>query len=162
MEQHVAAEHLEIIRTLMERSALYRRTLAPIMFCVGSVGCAGALGGSAGDRRALVLRLVAGAAVVAMAGAFVTAGGRRHDGEPFWSLALRGVAPPLLAAGRSSALRRRVRPPACAGRSSWPTRCYGALPPVLLARDESFGWLIIACRVLLFVRPGWSLAWTPA
>ena len=31
MEPNWAAEHLQVIRTLMERSALYRRALAPIM-----------------------------------------------------------------------------------------------------------------------------------
>ena len=48
MEQHVAAEHLEIIRTLMERSALYRRTLAPIMLSVG----VSRVRGGAGRQRA--------------------------------------------------------------------------------------------------------------
>ena len=102
MEQHVAAEHLEIIRTLMERSALYRRTLAPIMLCVGSVGCAAAVGGSALGIDALrwFCAWWLGAAVVAIAGAYVIA--RRQamqDGEPFWSPpALRvtqALVPPL-------------------------------------------------------------------
>jgi hypothetical protein len=38
MEKHQAAEHLEAIRTLMERSALYRRALAPVMTLAGTLG----------------------------------------------------------------------------------------------------------------------------
>ena len=42
MEPHQAAEHLQIIRTLMERSALYRRALAPILLWCGVLGLSGA------------------------------------------------------------------------------------------------------------------------
>jgi hypothetical protein len=42
METNWAAQHLETIRTLMERSALYRRALAPICIFVGAVGIAAA------------------------------------------------------------------------------------------------------------------------
>jgi hypothetical protein len=38
METNWAAEQLQTIRTLMERSAVYRRALAPIMLFVGFVG----------------------------------------------------------------------------------------------------------------------------
>jgi hypothetical protein len=104
MEQHVAAEHLQVIRTLMERSALYRRTLAPIMICIGAVGCVAALGGSALGID--VLRWFCawwlGAAVVAVAGAYVIVSRQAmRDGEPFWSPpALRvtqALVPPLVA-----------------------------------------------------------------
>ncbi len=70
-----AAEHLQTIRTLMERSAVYRRALAPIMLFAGSAGIAAAVVGSvfhldsiAGFRRAL-----AGRGTVAVAGAFLIA-----------------------------------------------------------------------------------------
>ena len=36
MESNWAAEHLQVIRTLMERSAVYRRALAPIMMTMAS------------------------------------------------------------------------------------------------------------------------------
>jgi len=104
MDQHVAAEHLQVIRTLMERSALYRRTLGPIMVCVGAVGSGAALGGIAFGIEAL--RAFCAwwllAALVAVAGAFAIA--RRQaleDGERFWSPpALRvtqALLPPLSA-----------------------------------------------------------------
>ncbi|HOC18501.1 MAG TPA: hypothetical protein PKK95_09545 [Vicinamibacterales bacterium] len=102
MEQHVAAEHLQVIRTLMERSALYRRTLAPIMLYAGSVGCVASVGGILLGIDALpafsIWWLIA--ALVAIGGSFAIA--RRQaveDGEPFWSPpALRvtqALAPPL-------------------------------------------------------------------
>jgi hypothetical protein len=104
MEQHVATEHLQVIRTLMERAALYRRTLAPIMLYVGSVGVVAALGGVAlgiSEPRAFCAWWFA-AAVAALAGAFVIA--RRQalaDGEPFWSpptvRVTQAIVPPLAA-----------------------------------------------------------------
>lgn len=38
MEPNRAAEHLEVIRTLMERSAIYRRALGPVMMLAGTLG----------------------------------------------------------------------------------------------------------------------------
>lgn len=43
MEPNWAAEHLQTIRTLMERSALYRRALAPIFTFIGTLGIAAAV-----------------------------------------------------------------------------------------------------------------------
>jgi hypothetical protein len=40
MKPDWAEENLQTIRTLMERSAVYRRALAPIMFFAGLVGLA--------------------------------------------------------------------------------------------------------------------------
>ncbi len=47
MDNNWAAQHLQTIRTLMERSALYRRALAPIFTFVGAIGILAAVGGSA-------------------------------------------------------------------------------------------------------------------
>ncbi len=104
MEQNAAAEHLQVIRTLMERSALYRRTLAPIMLFVGAIGVLAGLGGVVFKIEAMrpfcAWWLVA--AVVAVAGAFLIA--RRQalkDREPFWSPPTRrvtqAIVPPLAA-----------------------------------------------------------------
>jgi hypothetical protein len=43
MTSNWAAEHLQVIRTLMERTAVYRRALAPIMLSTGLVGVFAAL-----------------------------------------------------------------------------------------------------------------------
>ena len=104
MEPNAAAEHLQVIRTLMERAALYRRTLAPIMLYVGTVGTLAGLGGLALgiDTLAAFNAWWLAAAVVALAGAFVIA--RRQavrDGERFWSpptlRVTEAMAPPLVA-----------------------------------------------------------------
>jgi len=99
MESNWAVEHLQTIRTLMERSAIYRRALAPIMLFVGALGLAG---GAAG----VVLRVESmrafglfwfGIAAAAVAGAFLLA--RRqalNDRETFWSPPTRRVAQALL------------------------------------------------------------------
>ena len=99
MESNWAAEHLQVIRTLMERSALYRRALAPIMIFNGVVGLAAAALGWAlqvGSPRAFIL-FWAGVGVVAMAGSFLLV--RRQalkESEPFWSPPTRRVTQALL------------------------------------------------------------------
>lgn len=104
MERNAAAENLEVIRTLMERAALYRRTLAPIMLYVGAVGTLAGLGGLVIgiDAPAGFYAWWLSAALLAVAGAFLIA--RRQavrDGEPFWSppavRVAEAMAPPLAA-----------------------------------------------------------------
>jgi len=99
METKWAEENLQTIRTLMERSALYRRALAPILLFAGLLGVAAAAAG-------LLLRLNSttafgilwlNTAVIAIAGAFLIA--RRQavkDRESFWSPPTRRVAQALL------------------------------------------------------------------
>src|ERR1051325_5504437 len=43
MDTNWASDHLQTIRTLMERSALYRRAPAPLLIGVGSIGLAAAV-----------------------------------------------------------------------------------------------------------------------
>ena len=103
MESRWAAEHLEVIRTLMERAAVYRRALAPTTLLTGSLGTAAAIvGWAAGfeSPRAFSLYwMIVG--LLAVVGALVVM--RRQalkDLEPFWSLPARRVAqamlPPLM------------------------------------------------------------------
>jgi hypothetical protein len=104
MESNWAAEHLQVIRTLMERSAVYRRALAPIMIFNGALGTAAAALGWArriDSPRAFILfwALVSG---VALAGSFVLV--RRQalrESEPLWSPPTRRITqaflPPLVA-----------------------------------------------------------------
>ena len=99
MESNWAAEHLQVIRTLMERSAVYRRALAPVMIFNGVVGLAAAglgWGLKVGSPRAFIL-FWASVAALAIAGSFLLA--RRQalkDTEPFWSPPTRRVAQALL------------------------------------------------------------------
>ena len=95
MESNWAAEHLQVIRTLMERSALYRRALAPIMIYIGLIGSIAAIIGLSWWRTyqppAFIL-FWGSVAAVAMAGSFFLV--RRQAlkaGEPFWSPPTRRV-----------------------------------------------------------------------
>jgi hypothetical protein len=105
MESNWAAEHLQVIRTLMERSAVYRRALAPIMIYNGVVGLAAAGAGwglGIGSPRGFILYWAA-VSVAALTGSFLLV--RRQalsESEPFWSPPTRRVSQamlPALAAG---------------------------------------------------------------
>lgn len=99
MESNWAADHLQTIRTLMERSAVYRRALAPIMTYNGAVGTAAAILGWAckiDSPRSFILfwACVAG---VALGGSFLLV--RRQAlkaGEAFWSPPTRRVTQAML------------------------------------------------------------------
>jgi len=95
METNWAAENLQTIRTLMERSALYRRALAPIMIFNGTIGIGGSLVGwqMRVDSVLGFVCLWAGIAMVALIGSFMLV--RRQalkDSEAFWSPPTRQVA----------------------------------------------------------------------
>src|SRR5882672_4163827 len=99
METNWAAEHLQVIRTLMERSAVYRRALAPIMILNGVLGSLGALIGWAGkiDSPRSFILYWACVAVIAVAGSLLLV--RRQAlkaGEAFWSPPTRRVSQALL------------------------------------------------------------------
>src|SRR5579859_5639233 len=99
MQTNWAEENLQTIRTLMERSAIYRRALAPIAIYAGAIGILTAAAGLYFHfERPRVFGLVwLSAAVVAIAGAFLIV--RRQAlkaEEPFWSPPTRRVAQTLL------------------------------------------------------------------
>jgi hypothetical protein len=98
MNSNWAEENLKTIRTLMERSAIYRRALAPIMLLAGIIGVVAAIIGilwvSAKFRGFVALWL--SAAILALAGALLIA--RRQalkENEAFWSPPTRRVAQAL-------------------------------------------------------------------
>lgn len=101
MNPNWAEENLQTIRTLMERTVVYRRALAPIMMLAGAMGLAG---GVIGWQSNLVtntgfLLFWLGVAAISLAGALLLV--RRQalkDGEPFWSPPARRVAQALLPA----------------------------------------------------------------
>lgn len=101
METNLASDHLHTIRTLMERSALYRRALAPVMIVSGSIGLLAA--GIApfltinSSRSFAFFWLIVSA--IAMAAAFLLV--RRQalkDSESFWSPPTKRVTEALLPA----------------------------------------------------------------
>jgi hypothetical protein len=98
METNWAEENLQTIRTLMERSAVYRRALAPIMVWNGFVGVAGGILGWKLDRRSglAFVTFWSIAAILAITGSFLLV--RRQalkDSEPFWSPPTRRIAQAL-------------------------------------------------------------------
>ena len=101
MESNWATEHLQTIRTLMERSALYRRALAPLMTYAGAMGISAAVVG-AFFRLELPRSFIGywiGVGLLTVAGALLLV--RRQalkDAEPFWSPPTRRVAQALLPA----------------------------------------------------------------
>lgn len=99
MDPDSAAERLQVIRTLMERSAIYRRALAPIMIYIGVLGLAASLVGAlARIDHAFPFSLYWGAvSLLALLGAYFFA--RRQalrDKEEFWSPPTRRVTQALL------------------------------------------------------------------
>lgn len=101
MNPNWAEENLQTIRILMERSALYRRALAPIMLFAGTLGIVAAAIGLLFHLDSMrsfgVLWL--GTAIIAVIGSFLIA--RRQavqDKEPFWSPPTRRVGQALLPA----------------------------------------------------------------
>lgn len=120
METNWAAEHLQVIRTLMERSALYRRALAPIMLLSGAIGLAGVAATRfmpPTSTRGFALFWLA-ISVVALSTALLLV--RRqalNEAEPFWSLPTQRVAAGLfpcfftgLAAGAAAAIHPGLMP----------------------------------------------------
>jgi hypothetical protein len=99
MDADSASERLEVIRTLMERSAIYRRALAPIMTFLGILGVLASIAGA-------LLRMESslqfgiywmGVSFVGLLGAFLIA--RRQalkDREPFWSPPTKRVTQALM------------------------------------------------------------------
>jgi hypothetical protein len=101
MEPKWAEENLQTIRTLMERSALYRRALAPIMIFAGTTGIVSGLVGwfcqIESNREFVWLWL--GVAGFTLAGSLLLV--RRQalkDSEQFWSPPTRRVGQALLPA----------------------------------------------------------------
>lgn len=99
MKTDQAHDTLITIRTLMERSSIYRRTLAPIMLYVGSLGVAGAVLGIClqVERVAVFATLWLGIAATAVSGAFLIARNQAvKDKEAFWSAPTKRVTRALV------------------------------------------------------------------
>jgi hypothetical protein len=99
METNQAAENLQVIRTLMERSAIYRRALAPIMTFCGVIGIVAGIAGwqlKITSDQGFVL-FWSGVAAAALVGSLLLV--RRQalkDKELFWSPPTRRIAQALL------------------------------------------------------------------
>lgn len=175
MESNQAAENLQVIRTLMERSALYRRALAPIMLFSGAMGTLGAVAGMVfkleGFRVFCAYWL--GVALVVVSGAFVIA--RRQaikDHESFWSPPTRRVSmallPPLTAGCMFSVVLLILNP----GHMRWlfvfpNILFYGcalnAAGFFMVRGIRWFGWgIIVLGSLALLIAPRWQTDSNPA
>ncbi|MBE0540757.1 MAG: hypothetical protein IH623_05170 [Verrucomicrobia bacterium] len=99
MNEQAAAEHLQVIRTLMERSAVYRRALAPITLFIGILGLVAAAGAwlFAIQSASGFITYWLAVNLIGWPGAFLLA--RRQaikDREPFWSPPARRVVQAML------------------------------------------------------------------
>lgn len=95
MQSDWAAENLRVIRTLMERSTVYRCALAPMTLLAGSLGTGAALVGwwlGIASPRAFVLYWLAVAAVTLVGVSLLVRRQALQAGEPFWSPPARRVA----------------------------------------------------------------------
>ena len=166
MEINSASENLQVIRTLMERSSLYRRTLAPIMLYVGTVGVLAAAGGILLGVEPVhqFAALWLGTAVVAVGGAlFIARLQALKDREAFWSAPTRRVAQALslpLAAGLFVSILIATSP-------GTPARWVFILPNVLFYSCavfsagfftprgvQKFAWILFTLAIIgLFVMP---------
>jgi hypothetical protein len=105
MKPELAEQNLQLIRTLMERSTIYRRALAPMMLLAGICATVAApigwawhgMEGHMSDREFILFWLIV--CSVTLTGAVLLA--RRQairDREPFWSPPLRRVTQAMLPA----------------------------------------------------------------
>ncbi len=95
MQTDWATENLQIIRSLMERSAVYRRALAPVMAAIGLTGIFAAVVGALfrfSTARAFVAFWLATGAVCVAEAFLLTRRQALRDAETFWSPPTRRVA----------------------------------------------------------------------
>lgn len=104
MQTNWAEENLQTIRTLMERSAVYRRALAPIMLFAGALGVVAAVVGLSFHMESWEAfgALWLGTAVIAVVGALLIVRQQAiKESEIFWSPPTKRVGqailPPLFA-----------------------------------------------------------------
>lgn len=99
MQSDWAAEHLQVIRTLMERSAIYRRALAPVMLVTGGFGIAAAIGGiiaGVESPRAFIAYWLAVSIAPLVTALLLVRRQALRASEAFWSPPTRRVAQAVL------------------------------------------------------------------
>jgi hypothetical protein len=99
MEPKWAADNLQVIRTLMERSALYRRALAPIMIVAGGIGVVAAIVPCIScihDSATFVLYWMGIGGLAIMAAFLLVRRQALKESEPFWSPPTRRISQAML------------------------------------------------------------------
>ena len=101
MSDQWAAENLQTIRTLMERAAVYRRALAPVMTVTGIIGMGAAFAGwkvNIAAPNLFLLYWLCVALITVVAGAVLIRRQALQQGEPFLSPPIRRIAQAMLPA----------------------------------------------------------------
>jgi hypothetical protein len=88
MSSNWAEENLQVIRTLMERAAVYRRKMAPMMFAAAVLGTVAGYG--ADLLQIGTVRMFAGywgcvAGVILLISGYIVRGQALRNNEPFWT-----------------------------------------------------------------------------
>ena len=99
MESNWAIDHIQVIRTLMERSTLYRRALAPVMLISGVIGTASALVSRfvpLDTNTRFALFWLAVGIVTIFAALLLVRRQALKEAEPFWSVPTRRVIQALV------------------------------------------------------------------
>ena len=159
----VASEHLQVIRTLMERSALYRRALAPIMLVAGGIGLAASVVAcfvAVESNREFGMYWLSVGVLAVIAGLLLVRRQALKDAEPFWSLPTRRVcqaALPAFLMGLVIGVLYASGPKALP-ESAWVLTavwmgCYGcglqAAGAFVTRGMRLFGWIFIVCGLSL-------------
>ena len=165
METNWASDHLQTIRTLMERSAVYRRTLAPVMMVSGGLGVAAALAAhfaKVEDDRAFSIFWLATGFLTLGAALLLVRKQAIKEAEPFWSLPTRRVAyallPPFLV-GLAAGLHVALRGGSASGlapllAAAWLTAYGCALHSAGFFMQRGikvFGWACLGCGCIMLV-----------
>ena len=101
MDTNWAAENLQVIRTLMERSTLYRRALAPVMLVSGVIGLVASVVPcfvAIDTNRSFALFWLAVSVITLVSGLLLVRRQALKEKEPFWSVPTRRVTQALLPA----------------------------------------------------------------
>ena len=143
-EREQAADHLKVIRSLMERATVYRTISWPTALFGGALAVllaavlflrekAGADDGTLGEKRISeadwVICWMVALVLTVLFNFWLVSRKSKREGRPFFSpglkMALRGVVPPMLAGGvLGIILTLKAEAAAAAGASVWVT-CYG-------------------------------------
>lgn len=101
MNDAEAAQQLQTIRTLMERAALYRRALGPILLAAGLVGASAATLGwglGLGSAREFLLLWISAAVLAILSSLLLVRRQALQEREPFWTPPTRRVVSAMLPA----------------------------------------------------------------
>ena len=167
MDRDQAARSLEVIRTLMERSSLYRRALAPLMFLAGTAGVTGGVLShfvSIDASSAAFVEYWMTFSAVTLSGSLLLARGQAlRAREPFWSppskRVIQALIPPLVVGFSLGAVATKTDASTWVLASLW-MMLYGCAlhsAGFFMTRGiKLFGWMLISLGSLALTLFHWK------